>query len=127
MNSLFNAAVDNPSPYYTSGSNPTPGAPAAFVDTNLSQHRGAGAYVLGNVPRVTDIRMPAYIDEDFSVIKETPIRNNIAFQLKFDILNAFNRHIFGAPDTNPGDLLYGIPTYTQNAPRAIQVTGRMSF
>lgn len=127
VNSLFNAAVDNPSPYYSSGSNPTPGAPAAFIDTNLSQHRGSGAYVLGNVPRVTDVRMPSYFDEDFSVIKDTPIHDNIAFEFKFDILNAFNRHIFGAPDTNPGDLLFGIPTYTQNAPRAIQVTGRLSF
>lgn len=66
-------------------------------------------------------------DEDFSLIKDTSIHGNIAFELKFDILNAFNRHIFAAPDTNPGDLLFGVPTSTANSPLAIQVTGRFSF
>jgi hypothetical protein len=47
--------------------------------------------------------------------------------MKFEFLNAFNRHLFGAPDTNPADLDYGIPTYAANSPRAIQVTGRISF
>jgi hypothetical protein len=127
VNSLFNASVDNPSPSYTVNSAPVSGAPAAFIDANLSQHRGSGAYHLGNVPRVTNVRMPAWFDEDFSLIKDTPIHNNLVFELKFDVLNAFNRHIFGEPDTNPGDLLYGVPTYTANSPRAIQVTGRLSF
>jgi hypothetical protein len=83
--------------------------------------------MLGNTPRVTGIRMPAWQNEDFSVLKDTPIHENITFQLKFEFLNAFNRHLFSSPDDNPADFTFGIPTSQANSPRAIQVTGRLSF
>jgi len=66
-------------------------------------------------------------NEDFSLLKDIPIHENIAFQLKFEFLNAFNRHLFGTPDSNPADFTFGIPTYQANSPRAIQVTGKISF
>lgn len=128
INSMFNGADTNGAPAYTTG-----GAPTAFHDqvaevNKLNSQPGNNfPYALGNVPRVTGIRMPAWLDEDFSLMKDTPIYNNVVFELKFDILNAFNRHIFGAPDTNPAGYLYGVPTYTANSPRSIQVTGRISF
>ncbi len=121
-NSLFNAAVDNPATDYQNGT-----APAAFIDQNLSQNRGAGPYTLGDTPRVTNIRMPAWLDEDFSVLKDTPIRGNLVFEIKGEFLNAFNRHIFASPDTNPGDLDYGIPTSAANTPRNLQITGTITF
>jgi hypothetical protein len=71
--------------------------------------------------------MPAWMNEDFSVIKSTPIHENVTLELKFEFLNAFNRHLFGSPDDNPADFTFGIPTYQANSPRAIQVTGRISF
>jgi len=84
-------------------------------------------YALGNTPRVTGVRMPAWMNEDFSVLKETPIKENLSFELKFEFLNAFNRHLFGTPDTNPADFDFGIPTYTANSSRNIQVTGTIRF
>jgi hypothetical protein len=72
--------------------------------------------------------MPKWINEDFSLLKDTPIRENLVFELKFEFLNAFNRHMFAAPDTNPQDLGFGIPTSTVGAwGRQIQVTGRIQF
>jgi hypothetical protein len=77
--------------------------------------------------------MPAWMNEDFSVIKTTPIHENVTLELKFEFLNAFNRHLFGSPASggnsydNPADFTFGTPTYQSNSPRAIQVTGRISF
>lgn len=122
LNSLFEGAVDNPAPAYTSGS-----AQPAFVDQNLEKYRNGGAFQLGNTPRVTSIRMPPWFNEDFSVLKGFPIHENVNFEMKFEFLNAFNRHLFGSPDTNPGDYTFGIPTYTANSPRNLQVTGRILF
>ncbi len=43
------------------------------------------------------------------------------------MLNAFTRHIFGTPDTNPYDTLFGVPTYTIDGSRRVQLTGRITF
>lgn len=127
-NSFFNGSDTNNTVAYKQN-----GAPTAFHDqvaeiNRLNSQPGSNLpYKLGNVPRVTGIRMPAWKNEDFSLIKNTPIYHNVTFELKFDILNAFNRHLFGTPDTNPADYLYGVPTYTANSPRAIQAIGRINF
>ena len=87
-----------------------------------------GGFEFGDVPRVTgEIRNYLYNNEDFSLLKETPIKGNIMFILKAEFLNAFNRHIFGSPDTNPYDVYFGVPTYTIDGPRKIQLTGRFEF
>ncbi|HET9088180.1 MAG TPA: carboxypeptidase-like regulatory domain-containing protein [Acidobacteriaceae bacterium] len=121
LNSMFNGAVNNPA-YATN-----PAAPA-FVDQNLEIYRHGGAYHLGDTPRVTGtVRTPPYYEEDFSLMKSVIIRGTTNFELKFDILNALNRHSFGTPDSNPNDFLFGVPTFSQEAPRAIQVTGKVNF
>jgi hypothetical protein len=122
VNSLFEGAADNPAPAYTSGA-----AQPSFVDQNLEKYRNGGPFKLGDTPRVTNIRMPAWMNEDFSVLKEVPLHETLNFEMKFEFLNAFNRHLFGTPDTNPGDFTFGIPTYQANSPRSIQVTGRLLF
>lgn len=121
-NSFFNGAVDNGATAYTSGA-----ATPAFIDQNLEKYRNGGPFMLGNTPRVTNIRMPPWFNEDFSVLKDTPIHENLGLEMKFEFLNAFNRHLFGSPDTNPNDYTFGIPTYQANLPRQIQVTGMLRF
>jgi hypothetical protein len=123
LNSMFNGAVDNPA-YATNGL----GGTAAFIDTNLEKYRNGGAFHLGDNPRVVgSVRTPPYYEEDFSVMKSVYLHGTTNFELKFDILNALNRHSFGTPDTNPNDFLFGVPTYSQEAPRAIQVTGKINW
>ena len=101
----------------------------AFFDQNAVANRGQyGAFGLGDMPRVTgEVRTPAYYNEDFSILKNTPIYENIVFQLKFELLNAFNRHTFSIPDSGPNDNLFGVPTGLVNTPRNIQITGRINF
>ena len=126
VNSFFNGANTSSALAYTQG-----GAPPAFIDqvaaVNALPAGSPVPYTLGDTPRVTNIRMPPWLNEDISVLKDIPIHENIKFELKFEFLNAFNRHLFGSPDSNPADFTFGIPTYQANSPRAIQVTGRISF
>ena len=68
-----------------------------------------------------------YLHEDFSLIKNTPIKGNVVFQLEVEALNAFNRHAFQIPDDNPNDQLFGVPTATLDNPRQLQLTGRINF
>ncbi len=87
-----------------------------------------GGFLFGNVPRVTsEIRNYRYKNEDFSFLKKTPIGDHLDMTLKLEMLNAFNRHIFGTPSTNPYDNFYGVPTYTIDGPRKMQLTARFQF
>ncbi len=110
---------------------PTP----AFLDQNTFDIRrlrnvngNGGAYEFGDVPRVTgEVRNYHYVNEDFSVLKKTPLGEGKTLFLKIDIPNGFNRHRFSTPDTNPGDTMFGVPTATIEAPRSLQLTGRIQF
>ena len=102
-------------------------APALYSQNSPSYRQG-GAFRFGNVPRVTgEVRNFKYYNEDFSLIKNTPITERVNFQLKAEFLNAFNRHIFATPDTNPYDNGFGVPTGLINGPRIVQITGRVTF
>ncbi|HTY82747.1 MAG TPA: TonB-dependent receptor [Silvibacterium sp.] len=124
VNSFFNGSDTNSAPAYHNGI-----ARPAFIDQVAAVNASSAnlPYTLGNTPRVTNIRMPAWENEDFSILKDTPIHESVMFELKFEFLNAFNRHLFSSPDINPADFTFGIPTSQANSPRAIQVTGRLSF
>src|SRR6187402_263511 len=114
VNSLFNQTVTK---------DPVNGA---FIDPNAA--RSGGAYQLGNISRVeTALRLQGYMNEDISIIKNTPISDRLDFQLKFEMLNAFNRHQFGLPSVNPTDNLFGVPTTTLTGARNSQITARIRF
>lgn len=87
-----------------------------------------GAFQFGNIPRVTsEVRNYNYYNEDFSFLKDTPFGEGRLFTFKVELLNAFNRHTFSTPDTNPGDFTFGVPTGTINTPRNMQLTARIQF
>jgi len=87
-----------------------------------------GGFEFGNVPRVTgEIRNYRYYNEDFSFLKKTRLGEKVTFFVKVEMLNAFNRHIFATPNTNPYDPFYGVPTGTIDGPRKVQLTGRFQF
>ncbi len=98
----------------------------AFVDPNAS--RNGGAYQLGTLRRVVpDYRLNGFKNEDVSIIKNTPLAEHVDLQLKFELLNAFNRHQFGVPSVSPTDTLFGVPTTTLTTPRNAQMTARVRF
>jgi Carboxypeptidase regulatory-like domain len=94
-------------------------------------------FVFGTgIPRVTEeISGPLYLAEDFSLLKNFTIRENVKFQFKVEAIDAFNRHRMALPDTEPGDYLtgvplsggFGVPGAVDYGPRNLQFTGRINF
>ncbi len=116
-------------------------AGCAFADPNtepiaqgsnltVQQARG-GAYVLGNYPRNNrDAFGPNYYNEDISIIRNFHLFESASLQLKGELLNAFNRHIFAiadAADVGPYDPNFGKVFGTLDAQRVVQFTLRLNF
>jgi hypothetical protein len=110
----------------------------ALIDPSALSISAGGGFVYGNLPTTfASWRSPSYLEEDFSIIKRTTIRENHVISLKIDLPNAFNRHVFGAgggaPQTwnptfgTPGFTFYGAPNGGLNPARQIQATLRYEF
>lgn len=120
-NSMFNGAAGGSA---TAAVQTNP----AFYDQNYVSYRGTGAYSYGNVPRVTaKVRLNPFYNEDFSLIKSTPIHEEVKFILEVQALNAFNRHAWATPGLDPNGQQFGVPTDTIAKPRQLQLTARVSF
>ena len=107
---------------------------AAFIDPNPSALIAQRGYTYGNAPLVLgNVRSPNYYNEDFSILKTTPIRENHEIDFKVDIPNAFNRHVFGTLDGWVGDSNFGAPkgvfggNPVASPVRQIQLTLRYKF
>lgn len=111
---------------------------AAFQNPNLPAEVTARGYAFGNSPREIggNVRSPAYLDEDFSLIKRTPIKAGTTLEFRVDAFNAFNRHIFGGGDTNPADGQFtsinspgrfGQVTGLEDSPRTLQLMLKVLF
>jgi len=106
---------------------------AALLDPNTSAALVATqGYVFGNLPvAFGNIRSPGYVNEDFSIIKRTYITESQSLIFKLDIPNAFNRHVFGGIDGNPGSSTFGVPGGGNHSvldpARQIQITLRYQF
>lgn len=74
------------------------------------------------------LRGPVSADEDFGLVKRTPITARVNFELRLEAFNAFNRVQFGGPNTditNPSG--FGQITGQANGPRNAQVVGKINF
>jgi hypothetical protein len=107
-----------------------------IIDPSAASLAAGGGFVYGNLPQiVSSWRSPPYLNEDFSIIKRTVIRESQEVVFKLDIPNAFNRHVFGQVDGNIFDRHFGLPGFGNfsgvptvlNGPRQIQATLRYQF
>lgn len=114
---------------------------ASLIDPNASA--GTGAYVFGDMPRTTgEVRSFKYFTEDFSLVKRFPIyQDRLKLQVKGEMIDAFNRHIFQRPTTDgPSDTTafgYVSPTAMDNGnvggapgdggPRRVQFTLKLEY
>jgi hypothetical protein len=92
------------------------------------------------IPRVTGaITGPRWLSEDLSILKTFPIHEQVKFQFKAELTNAFNRHHMALPNTNVSaessynpvsgihQNAFGITTGDDMLPRNIQFSGRINF
>ncbi len=138
LNGNFDPFVDR---YYSPVCATTTSTGCAFADPNtqligntnqtVRAARGGpygGAYSFGNYPRNNgDARSPNYYNEDISIIRNFTIKERLTFQIKGEMLNAFNRHIFSIPDSVPYDQGFGVVNNTIDPPRTVQFTARLYF
>jgi hypothetical protein len=139
---MFNLEYDDVN--RNGGVSPVAGDPVAFFDTNNNYARDCTAatqpncksaglnqpYSFGTgIPRTTsEVRTPAYFNNDLSLIKKFTFHERYAFSLKGELLNTFNQHTFNIPDLQPYDAgSFGLPGGTVNGPRNVQLTGRITF
>jgi len=104
------------------------GTAGAFQDPNFSVSSSSAPYTFGDMPRTTaEFRTPMFFNEDIAILKRTALseRQNLVF--KAEMINAFNRHVFGGPDTNPYSSTFGGVFGTADTARQIQFILRYEF
>ncbi len=73
---------------------------------------------------------PMYFNADISLFKVFPITSKVFLRINVDAFNAFNIQGLGNPSGSNGILTYqsgGVGASSINAPRQIQLTGRLTF
>lgn len=103
---------------------------AFFQDPNPSGGPPPGTpYQYGDMAQIIDVaRTPAFDNEDFSILKDWPVlREGVTLRLKFDFLNAFNRHVWERPNTTVTSPTFGVINSTIDSPRSGQFEAKLEF
>ena len=94
--------------------------PAAFqVPAALQFGTAARSY--------TDLRNPAYLNENFGLLKKFRLAERLTLTFRAEWFNAFNRVVFGSPQSNVSNAQFGRITSQANAPRQGQMALRLDF
>jgi hypothetical protein len=103
--------------------------PQAFSNPNATVGTTPGAaYAVGNVPRVANVFLPEFSDEDFSIIKRFSMFRESNAEFRAEFFNAFNRHSWGNPDESPLDgASFGSVTSTNTTARQVQFQLRIHY
>jgi hypothetical protein len=105
--------------------------PASDTYLNAAAFSDPGQFAIGDAPpTLPNVRgFPSY-NENISLIKNTKLAEGATLQFRAEFFNAFNRVVFGAPDSNWNDRVtggFGKVTGQFNAPRVIQFAMRVDF
>jgi len=80
----------------------------------------------GNAPKMA-YKEPYYNDLDFSLVKNTPLREGTQLQLRAESFNTYNAMIPGGPGTTIGNSSAGLANGLQNTPRELQFGAKIIF
>jgi hypothetical protein len=64
---------------------------------------------------------------DLSLVKNIPIKESIAVQLRFEGFNVFNMQIWGTPGTTIGLAYAGVISSIASTSRQLQLGAKISF
>ena len=84
----------------------------------------SGAY--GNMGKMP-YRVPYYNNLDFSLVKDTPLYEQVKLQLRAESFNTYNVVIPGNPGTTIGNSSAGFATTQGNTPRELQFGAKIVF
>ena len=80
----------------------------------------------GNLGRDT-LRDEPFYNMDFSLIKNIPLRESLAIQLRFEAFNVFNFQILGTPGFTIGQSNAGVVSGIASTPRQLQMAAKITF
>jgi len=83
-----------------------------------------GSY--GNMGKMP-YRVPYYNNMDFSLVKDTPLYEQVKLQLRAESFNTYNAVIPGNPGTTSGNSSAGFTTTQGNTPRELQFGAKITF
>jgi hypothetical protein len=94
---------------------------------NVSAFSDPAPLSFGDSPRtIPNVRTCGISNENFTLLKKIPIRENIRFELGGDFFNILNRHPWGAPNVDIDGGAFG--TFSSTLPgRIVQVHTRLDF
>lgn len=96
-----------------------------FFDT--STFTQPDPFTFGNVGRtLPDVRGPASINFDLSLIKSIPVNDRVRAQFRAEAFNAFNNTNFGLPGTGFGSPSFGVISSAGQA-RIVQLAIKLNF
>jgi hypothetical protein len=122
-NVLNPAAFSNPAVFWNGGNVGDPGYAAYYADPSV---------FFGNASSVLpQARLNGFMSENFSILKRTTITERFTVELRGEMFNLFNRHLYGYPETNlDAGSRFGEVTvlpYSLYAPRQIQLGAKIIF
>jgi hypothetical protein len=96
---------------------------------NLGCFSAPPRFTFGNESRTDNaLRGPGLANWDLALFKETHLTERVAFELRVESFNLFNRVQFSNPNTSVGSLASNGQITTQaNDPRELQLGGRINF
>ena len=104
---------------------PMPKTVSEWFDTSC--FAAPPAYTFGNTGVYAHVRGPGIQNWDFSIAKNTPIRERMQFRLEADFFNLFNNPHFSNPNNSLGDSNFGTISSDRLPPRLIQLGAKFSF
>jgi hypothetical protein len=136
----LNITTNNTLPFFTAGQRPdlissdirtgvsmSEFDPAQHAFLNRAAFTNPAPGMLGSAPRYLDVRGPARLEESFALMKDTKIGERLTHQFRFEVMNPFNRVVFGNPVTNFAAGNFGRITSTQIDPRNLQFGMKLIF
>jgi hypothetical protein len=82
----------------------------------------------GDTPRqMSYLRTPWTVNEDLAILKDFRVTEKVGLEIRASASNAFNRVVFGSPNTTRNSPDFGRITGQGNGPRNIQFGARVSF
>jgi hypothetical protein len=103
--------------------------PARDRYLNINAFSQPPLFTIGNAPpRMPHVRIPAFLNEDFSLFKNIGITEALTLQIRGEAYNVLNRVVFGGPAANINNpATFGIIGSQANTPRLIQLGAKLIF
>jgi hypothetical protein len=94
---------------------------------NVSAFTDPAPLAFGDSPRtIANVRTCGIANENFTLLKKIPLRENVRFELGGDFFNILNRHPWSAPNVDIDGGAFG--TFSSTLPgRIVQVHARLDF